>query len=117
MFDSAHNSNNLWDTAVLLRRFKAGFIFLGRWLLVAFPHSLNSWKCRSIGFLLAEPLSNGIPAMRHLARMVDAHISSISCEKPRSLSLGFSCDSYSRNHHFVTKTNQKRNDSRATQGT
>jgi hypothetical protein len=55
MFDSAHNSNNLWDTAVLLRRFNAGFIFLARWLLVAFPHSLNSCKCGSIGFLLAEP--------------------------------------------------------------
>jgi len=96
-------------TAVLLRRFKAGFIFLDRWFLVAFPHSLNSCKCGSIGFLLAELLSNGIPTMRHLARMFDTHISSISCEKPSSLSLVFSCDSYSRNHRFVTKTDQKRN--------
>jgi hypothetical protein len=29
-----------------------------------------------IGFLLAKPLSNGIPGMRHLARMFDTHTSS-----------------------------------------
>ena len=89
MFDLAHNSNNLWDTAVLLRRFNAGFIFLARWLLVAFPHSLNSCKCGSIGFLLAEPLSNGIPAMRHLARMFDTHISSHFVRKTKVALLGF----------------------------
>jgi hypothetical protein len=89
MFDSAHNSNNLWDTAVLLRRFNAGFIFLARWLLVAFPHSLNSCKCGSIGFLLAEPLSNGIPAMRHLARMFDTHISSHFVRKTKVALLVF----------------------------
>jgi hypothetical protein len=101
MFDSAHNSNNLWDTAVLLRRFNAGFIFLGRWLLVAFPHSLNSCKCGSIGFLLAEPLSNGIPAMRHLARVFDTHISCHFVRKTKVALLGlFLRQLQQENHPF-----------------